>query len=141
MLVAGRWAWRGRGRRRNSLQCRIDPASLNPAIQAIGGLRIDAVGMQQKAAECRLDMATRAAEPVVKVEMAERGVEIVAPEQTDHPAPQPHAFGIARETCDLPFCFRKFINLLRLFGRLLAGGRGLVSGLGVGALSQSRGGQ
>ena len=39
--------------------------------------------------------AAGAAKPVVKVEVAEGGVEVVAPEQADHPAAEPDAFRVA----------------------------------------------
>src|ERR1700719_183671 len=68
----------GGGGRWRDLQIGIDPASVHPPVEAVGGLRIDIVGVQQQAAEGCLDMAARAAEAVVKVEMGERGVEIVA---------------------------------------------------------------
>src|SRR5580704_9823208 len=85
LAVRGR-AWDrggGRGRdggRRVDLQSRIDPAGIHPAVEAVGGLRIDIVGMQEQATEGRLDVAARTAEAVVKVEMAESGIEIVAPQ-------------------------------------------------------------
>ena len=59
-----------------------------------GRLGID-VALADQAAERRLDMAARAAEAVVEVEMAEGGIEIVAPEQVDHAPAQPDAFRIA----------------------------------------------
>src|ERR1700722_5986042 len=83
LAVRGR-AWHRRGggggaSRRGRLQIGIDPAGIDPAVEAVGSLRIDIVGMQEQAAEGCLDMAARAAEAVVQVEMAEGGIEIVAP--------------------------------------------------------------
>src|SRR5579864_6596786 len=95
-LAVGGRAWNrggGSGGRRRQRQRRVDPAGIDPAVEAVGGLGIDIVGMLQQAAEGRLDMAARAAEAVVKVEMPERGIEIVAPQQADYPAAEPHAFG------------------------------------------------
>ena len=97
--------------------------------------------MQEEAAKGRLDMAARAAEAVVKVEMAEGGIEIVAPQQADHPAAEPDAFGIARRTAQRLLRFGEFVDLLRLLGWLLAVRRGLIGRLGVGALRQCRGRQ
>ncbi len=94
--------------------------------------------MQEEAAERRLDMAARAAEAVVKIEMAEGRIEIVAPQQADHPATEPDAFGIAGRTAQRLLRFGKFVDLLRLLGRLLAVRRGLIGRLGLGALSQRR---
>ena len=83
-------------------------------------------------------MAARAAEAVVQVEMAEGGIEIVAPQQADHPAAEPDAFGIAGRPPQRLLRFGKFIDLLRLLGRLLAVRRGLIGWLGVGVLGQRR---
>ena len=57
--------------------------------------RIDAVSLPNHAAERRLDMAARAAEAVVEIEMPERRIEVVAPEQVDDAAAEPDAFRIA----------------------------------------------
>jgi hypothetical protein len=56
---------------------------MNPAIQGFLGLGID-VSLPDQAAESGLDMSTWTTETVIKVEMAEGGVEIVAPQQADH---------------------------------------------------------
>ena len=45
-------------------------------------------------------MAAGAAEPVVEVEVAERGIEVVPPHQADHAAAEPDAFGIAGRAVD-----------------------------------------
>ena len=50
--------------------------------------------MSYQATERRLDMAGRTAETVVKIEMPEGGVEIVAPHQPDHPPAEPDAFRV-----------------------------------------------
>ena len=50
------------------------------------------------AAEGRLDMSARAAEPVIQVEVAEGGVEIVLQKPMDHAAAEPDAFRIAGRT-------------------------------------------
>ena len=67
---------------------------MHPAIQAFRGLGVD-MALPHQAAESGLDMRARAAEPVVKVEVAEGGIEIVAPQQADHPAAEPDAFRVA----------------------------------------------
>jgi len=87
--------------------------------------------MQQQAAESCLDMAARAAEAVVKVEMAEGGIEIVAPQEAHHPAAEPNAFGIAGRTTQRLLRFGKFVDLLRLLGGLLAVRRSLIGRLGL----------
>ena len=82
--------------------------------------------MQNQAAERRLDMAARAAETVVKIEMAEGGIEIVAPQQADHPAAEPDAFRIAGRSVKHALRFGVFVDLLGFLGRVLAG-RSLLS--------------
>ena len=67
-----------------AVERRIDPACMHAGTQALRGFRID-ITLPHDAAERRLDMPARAAEPVVEVEMAESGVEIVAPKQVDRP--------------------------------------------------------
>ena len=110
---------------------------MHPAVQAVGRLRIDTAGVQNQAAESRLDMAARAAEPVIEVEMAEGGVEIVAPQQADHPAAEPDAFGIAGRAGDHALGFGKFVDFLRLLAGFLAGRRGWSGGLSIGALGEA----
>jgi len=102
-------------------------------------LRLDAAGVQDEAAERCLNMASRAAEAIVEIEVAECGFEVVAPEQTDHAAAKPYAFGIAGRSGHLVFDFRVLVDLLH---RFLAGRCFLVRrrrGLGVGVLRGSRG--
>jgi hypothetical protein len=53
---------------------------VDPAIQAVLGFGID-VTLAYHAAESGLDMRAWAAKPVVKVEVAEGGVEVIAPQQ------------------------------------------------------------
>ena len=71
--------------------------------------------------------------------MAERGIEVVSPEQVHHPAAEPDAFRISGRAADLGGSFRKFIGAaLRILGGIagLAGLRRLVAGLGVVGLRQ-----
>src|SRR5215472_14107784 len=71
LLAVGGWArsrgGRRRGGRRRGLQGGVDPAGVDPPVQGIGRLRIDAVAVQDQAAERRLNMAAGAAEPVVEI--------------------------------------------------------------------------
>ncbi len=53
------------------------------------------MALPDQAAESGLDMRARAAETVVEVEVAEGGVEVVAPQQADHAAAEPDAFRVA----------------------------------------------
>ncbi len=79
------------------------------------------------AAERRLDVAAGAAEPVVEIEMAEGGVEIVPPHQADHAAAEPDAFGIAGRTVDGLGGLGEFVDLaLVVPGRVLGRGGALL---------------
>src|SRR5689334_22645391 len=86
-----------RGRGRLGLQARIEPTAVNLAVKGLLGLRID-VALADKATESGLNMRTGAAEAVVKVEVPEGCIEVVAPKQGHHAAPQPNAFRIAGRT-------------------------------------------
>lgn len=61
--------------------------------QAFRRLRIESA-LLHHAAEGRLDVGGRAAEPVVHVEMPERGIEVIAPHQVHDPASEPDALRI-----------------------------------------------
>src|ERR1700730_17152487 len=115
--------WRGTG---------IEPAFTDALfeIRRLGILGID-VALPHDAAEGGLDVPGRTTEPVVKVEMAKGGIEVVAPQQTDHPPSQPHAFRICGRAAQVLFGLRVFVDLLRPV--LVAVGRALVGRLRVGA--------
>src|ERR1700737_1430864 len=109
--------WGGGGRLR--LCRRIDPAGMDPAAQAVRHLGIDGTEEAHQAAKRRLDMAARTAEPVIKVEMAKRRIEVVAPHQNHHPATEPDAFGIAGRTVDGLLRLDEFIGFaLIVLGRI-----------------------
>ena len=100
---------------------------MDPAVKGFLGLGID-IALPHQAAESGLDMGARAAKAVVKVEMAEGGVEIVAPEQADHAAAEPDAFRIAGRAGQEPRRLGDFVDLFLAFlggvgGRLLRFGR------------------
>src|SRR5580698_7315889 len=93
--------------------------------------------MQQQAAEARLNMPARAAETVIEIEMAERGVEVVPPQQADHPAAEPNAFGIACRAAQRLLRLGKFVDFLGVFRLILTGRRwALLGGLGVTTLGE-----
>ena len=92
----------------------------------VRGLGVD-VALAHQAAESGLDMGARAAKPVVKVEMAEGGVEVVPPEQADHPAAEPDAFRVAGRAGQQARGFGDLVDLLLAFlggfgGRFLSSG-------------------
>ena len=66
-------------------------------------------------------MSTRAAEPIVKVEVPKGGVEVVAPQKSDDPPAQPNTFWIARRPGDFLLCLAELVDLLRFFDGFLAG--------------------
>src|SRR4030081_226045 len=108
---------------------------MHPVGNFIGGLLVRAP-LPDDAAERRLNMARRAAEPVVEVEMAERGIEIIAPEQAYHTTAEPEAFGIGGGAPQQLLGLGKFIELLlRILG---IAGRSLVRRLLLGALGVGR---
>ena len=110
---------------------------MHPGIEAFGRFRID-IALADDAAERRLDVRAGAAEAVVKVEMAESGVEVVPPQQADHPPAEPDAFRIAGRAGDRAAGLGELVDLALGFlggvGRLGRGG--LVAVLGVAALGE-----
>jgi hypothetical protein len=94
---------------------------MHPAIEAVGGLGIDGVGVQDQTAERRLDVSAGTAKTVVKVKMAKGRIEVVAPEQTDDPPAQPNAFRIAGRAIENTLGLGEFIDFLGFLGRV--GGR------------------
>ena len=71
-------------------------------------------------------MLRRAAEAVVEVDVAARGVHVVAPQQARDAPPGPHAFGRAGGARELRFGLLVFGDRL---GRFLLLGLGLIGGL------------
>src|SRR5579864_5023682 len=131
MAGGGAWLAGGGRRRRRCRHQRVDPAGMDPAVQAVGRLRIDGVSVQNQAPKRRLDVPAWAAEPIVEIEMAKGGIEIVAPEQADHATAKPDAFRVAGWPAQGALGFRELVDLLRFFAGLLAGGRWLLGGLGA----------
>src|SRR6266436_3089646 len=78
----------------------------------LGRRRVD-IALANDAAERCLDMTGRTAEAVVKIEMPERGIEIVAPEQAHHPPAEPKALRIGGGASQELLGFGKFVDLLR----------------------------
>jgi exo-beta-1,3-glucanase (GH17 family) len=101
-------------------------------VQCIRGFRIET--LPQQTAKRRLHVAGRAAKAVVKLEVPERGIEIVARKEVHHPAAEPDALRISRSARQKLLGFGKVVLLLRLLG--IAGLR-LVGRLLLGALGES----
>jgi hypothetical protein len=90
-----------------------------------------------QAAESRLDMAARAAEPVVEIEMPKSSVEVVARHQDHHPAAKPDAFRVAGRTVDSLRGLDEFVSLaLVVLGGIGRGFTGLVLDVRVAALGK-----
>lgn len=109
---------------------------MDATVEGLGHLGIDGRAESHQAAECRLHVAARTAEAVIKVEMAESGIEVVAPHQPDHAAAEPDAFRIAGRAVDGLGRLDELVGLALAFlggvcrGRL----RGLVLGPEIAAL-------
>ena len=58
-------------------------------------------------------MAGRTAETIIEIEMPERGIEIVAPEQAHHPPAEPKAFGVGGGASQELLGFREFVDRCR----------------------------
>ncbi len=96
---------------------------MNAAVQSLGHLGIDGRAESHQAAERRLDVAARAAEAIIKVEMPESGIEVVAPHQPDHAPAEPDAFRIAGGTVDRLRRLDELVGLALAFLGRICGGR------------------
>jgi hypothetical protein len=106
------------GSRSLRLGARVDPAGMNTSAQAFRCFGVDGAKAHE-APERRLNVAAGAAEPVVQIEMAERGVEIVAPHQNHHAAAEPDAFRVSGRAIDRLRRLDEFIGLaLTVLGRI-----------------------
>src|SRR5262245_20904033 len=91
---------------------------MNPAVKGFLSLRID-VSLANQAAEGGLDVGAGAPETIVKVEMAEGRIKVVAPEQVNHAAAEPDTLRIAGRSRQNAGGFGDFIDLfLGLLGRV-----------------------
>ena len=84
---------------------------MNAVVQGIGDLGIDQGAKPGQAAEGRLDVAAGTAQPVVEVEMPERGVDVVEPHQAHHPAAKPDAFRVSGGAINGLRGFGEFVGL------------------------------
>lgn len=67
-------------------------------------------------------MTAGTAEAFIKIEMAERGIEVVAPHQADHAPSEPDAFRVSRGAVDRLRRFHELVGLaLAIFGRIRRG--------------------
>ena len=108
---------------------------MDPGIEGVRSLWVDGA-LAHDAPERLLDMRAGAGESVIEVEMAEGGVQVVAPEQADDPPAEPNAFRASGRAGDQAGGFGKFIGSALAVFAGLAGGSG--RGLGVAALGEGR---
>lgn len=112
---------------------------MNPAVERLGHLRIDLAAKTGEAAERRLDVAAGAAETVVEIEVAKRGIEIVEPHQAHYAAAEPNTFGVSGRAVDGLRGFDEFVCLAlivlgRIGGLRRIGGSRFLVGVSVAAL-------
>jgi hypothetical protein len=118
------------------LSRRIDPAGVDTAVERFGHFWVNLAAEAGEAAKGSLDVAARAAKAIIEIEMAEGGVQIVAPHQAHHSPAKPNAFGVARRPVYDLCGFGKFVGLalVLLGGVSRAIGRGF-AGLVLGMVS------
>ena len=85
---------------------------MHAGTQAFRRLGVD-IALPHDAAKSCLNVPARTAEPIVKLQMPESGVEIVTPQEIYHPAAKPHAFWIGRWACEYT---RGFCKVVGFFG-------------------------
>jgi len=90
-----------------------------------GTLGIDRSEAHQTA-KSRLDMAARAAKPVVKIEVTECGVEVRRAHQNHHTAAEPNAFGVSGRAVNGLRRFHEFVGLALIVLGASVGAAGFV---------------
>ena len=93
------------------LRRRIDPAGMDAPVEGFRHLGINGRTEPHDTAERRLNMPAGATEPFVKIEMTERGIEVVAPHQADHAPSEPDAFRVSRRAVDSLRGLHKLVGL------------------------------
>ena len=84
---------------------------MDAAVQRVRGFQVGDAKARDTA-ECRLDVAARAAETVVQIEVTKSGIEIVPEHQADRPLAKPNALGIAGRPVDGLGRLGEFIDLV-----------------------------
>ena len=120
---------------------------MNLVVQAPRHLVVDLSPETGQAAEGRLDMAARAAEPIVEIEVAECGVEVVAPHQAHDAPAEPDAFRVSARAVDGLGRLDEFVGFpLIILGTVRSGGgsltlilRGRVAALGKSSRAEQEG--
>jgi len=97
---------------------------VNAAVKGFGHLGIDLAAETGQAAKCRLDVPSGTAKPVIEIEVAKGGVEIVEPHQPHHATAKPDAFRVSGRAIDGLGRFDEFVGLaLIVLGRIGRWGR------------------
>jgi hypothetical protein len=115
---------------------------VNAAVEGLRHLGVDLGAKTGQAAKGCLNVTTWASKTIVNIQMPERGVDIVAPHQSDHAATKPDAFRVTGRTVDRLGRFHEFVgSALIVLGRFRALSRsassrftGLILGAGIAAL-------
>ena len=97
---------------------------MNLVVQAPRHLVVDLSPKTGQAAEGGLDMAAGAAEPIIEIEVAEGGVEVVAPHQAHDASAEPDAFRVSARAVDGLGRLDEFVG----FPLIILGGVGLIAG-------------
>ena len=119
------------GSRSLRLGAGVDPAGMDTSAQAFRCFGVDGAKAHETP-ERRLNVAAGAAKAVVKVEMAEGGVKIVAPHQDHHAAAEPDAFRVSGRAIEGLRRLDELVGLaLVISGRIGRGGRGCRAGFGL----------
>ena len=132
----------GDGRGPLQLETRIEPAVMHPTVEGVGRFWVKR-SLADHAAEARLNMSGRAPKAIVKIEMAERGIEVIPPHQPHDAAAEPDAFGITRRAVDGLGGFCELVGaalilacVLRGIGRRVCGRLALLLGTRAAALGK-----
>lgn len=102
----------GGSSRQVDLRRRIDPAGVHAGGEAFGRLRVR-ISHPDNATKRSLNVARRAAKPVVQLHMPEGGVEIIAVKEPDRAPPEPDALRLAGRAVQQ---LGRFCNLIHLLG-------------------------
>lgn len=108
---------------------------MNAGLESLRDLGVD-IPTSHNTPERRLNMSARAAKPVVKIEMAERGVEIVPPQQVDHAATKPNTFRVAGRPRKVLRRLGNFVDFTLIFACI--GGLLRLRTLAIATLGHSR---
>jgi hypothetical protein len=109
--------------------------------QAFGHLVIDLSAETRQAAKGGLHMSARATEPVVEIEVAKGGIEVIDPHQPNHAAAKPDTFGVAGWAIDNLGGLGELVGLALVIlcgvgGVWGSGLARLILGMGVAALGE-----